>query len=173
MQSILTNSTPMRRPRALLLLLATIAFMAGCATSPSPKTTQRQPTGPELSTPSGATPVIRYGRYTLVEIIPTNEQRDLMEQIVDITIPGAATASVGDALRYSLLRSGYQLCDDRDDIRAFDTLPLPASHMHIGPMVLRDALQMLVGRTWELQVNEAGRRVCFASRVSATQERKP
>ena len=105
-------------------------------------------------------PVIRYARYTLVELSPGEAQADLLQQIVDVTMPSTLTSTVGDALRYVLIRSGYQLCDG-DENRAFDTFPLPAAHMHLGPMTLRKALQLLVGPAWALEVDDLARRICF------------
>src|SRR5262249_19206637 len=82
-------------------------------------------TGDSLAT----VPVIRYDRYTLVELIAEPAQRDLMQQIVEITIPPTLDATVGDAMHYVLLRSGYRLCS-RVEASALYTLPLPAAHLH-------------------------------------------
>jgi len=90
-------------------------------------------------------PVIRDSRYTLVELSPSAEQQDLMRQIVDITMPATFTISVGDALRYLLLRSGFALCTNAE-IHILDTLPLPAADFHVGPTTLETALRLLVGQ---------------------------
>jgi conjugative transfer region protein (TIGR03748 family) len=110
-----------------------------------------------------STPVIRSSRYTLIEFVPSGAQRDLLQQVVDITFPSNLTPSVGDALRYVLLRSGYRLCDDREELHVLDTWPLPAAHLHLGPLSLRDALQVLVGPGWRLEADETARRICFAA----------
>ncbi|WP_418655523.1 PilL N-terminal domain-containing protein [Burkholderia pseudomallei] len=108
-------------------------------------------------------PVIRYGRYTLIELMPDDDQRDLMQQVIDLTIPSASQATVGDALHYVLRRSGYRLCDERVDTTAvLYALPLPAAHEHLGPIMLRDALQLLAGPRWTLLVDDETREVCFA-----------
>jgi type IV pili sensor histidine kinase/response regulator len=44
---------------------------------------------------------------------------------------------------------------------------LPAAHLRLGPLFLRDALLTLAGPAWELQVDDVTRRVCF------TQEPEP
>ena len=93
-------------------------------------------------------PVARYGRYTLVEMVPEPAQRDLLRQVIEISIPRTLDASVGDALRHVLLRTGYRLCDAPDAASLF-TLPL------------RDALLVLAGSAWELSVDDASRSVCF------------
>lgn len=113
------------------------------------------------SPPTEYVPVVRYGRYTLVEIAPTSAQQNLMQQVIDVTIPNTRTATVGDALRHVLDRSGYQLCAS-PEIAPLNTLPLPAAHYRLGPIPLRDALLTLAGPAWGLQVDDSARLVCFA-----------
>src|SRR3546814_16704025 len=43
---------------------------------------------------------LRYGRYTQVSTEPTTEQRDLLAQIIDVSIPSSLSPSVQDALQY-------------------------------------------------------------------------
>lgn len=98
------------------------------------------------------------------------EQEDLMQQIVDIAIPASLPATVGDALRYVLERSGYRLCQGNADTDALNALPLPAAHLHLGPLKLHEALQILIGPARELTVDEVTREVCIrphALRTSA------
>lgn len=156
-----------RVPRDALRAIAvaiTTTCVTACATSAPPAT-------PPPSTPitthkpasSPAIPVVRYGRYTLIELMPDDDQRDLMQQVIDLTIPSASQATVGDALHYVLRRSGYRLCDERVDTAAvLYALPLPAAHEHLGPIMLRDALQLLAGPRWTLLVDDETREVCFA-----------
>ncbi|MHA7212261.1 PFGI-1 class ICE element type IV pilus protein PilL2 [Burkholderia pseudomallei] len=139
-------------------------FLAGCTTSasvPAPSPPVPAMIEPNTAQPA-ALPVVRYGRYTLIDLTPTDEQRDLMRQVVDVSIPATANATVGDALRYVLQRSGYQLCNDETaPTPALYTLPLPAAHQHLGPLTLREALTILAGPRWTLQVDERTRQVCF------------
>lgn len=147
-------------------------FVAGCATTTSPPaltpttasigdpgTTAVQPMIAEL--PADVVPVARYGRYTLVELVPQPVQRDLMRQVVEVAIPPSFDASVGDALRHVLLRTGYRLCDSADAAPLY-ALPLPAAHLRLGPLPLRDALLALAGPAWELSIDDGPRQVCFA-----------
>ncbi|ARL21161.1 integrating conjugative element protein pill, pfgi-1 [Burkholderia pseudomallei] len=154
-------------PRDALGAIAVATAMTcvtACATSapsaappPSAPITTREPAS------SPVIPVIRYGRYTLIELMPDDDQRDLMQQVIDLTIPSASQATVGDALHYVLRRSGYRLCDERVDTTAvLYALPLPAAHEHLGPIMLRDALQLLAGPRWTLLVDDETREVCFA-----------
>ena len=111
-------------------------------------------------------PVARYGRYTLVEMVPEPTQRDLLRQVIEISIPPTMDASVGDALRHVLLRTGYRLCD-ATEATALYALPLPAAHLRLGPLPLRDALLVLAGPAWELSVDDASRAVCFTRATNA------
>ncbi|MCB1995121.1 MAG: hypothetical protein H6929_18995 [Rhodoferax sp.] len=167
----------MRLSASLLCHLAAPAalggaiFVAGCATTspppaPTPTTsisgagaTAVQTTSAEL--PVDFVPVARTGRYTLVELVPQPAQRDLLRQVVEVAIPPSFDASVGDALRHVLLRTGYRLCDAADAAPLY-ALPLPAAHLRLGPLPLRDALLALAGPAWELSIADATRQVCFA-----------
>lgn len=140
------------------LLLAAMA--SGCATT---NAVPPAPASEAIDIASEAVaefvPVTRYGRYTLVELAPTAAQHDLLLQVVDVEIPGTLGATVGDALRHLVLRSGYRLCDEQSaDLLA---LPLPAAHYRLGPVLLRDALLTLAGPAWDLQVDDGERKVCF------------
>lgn len=142
-----------------LLLATTLA--AGCASAPpSPPPFTSSQTVESVALPPAYVPVVRYGRYTLVELAPTAAQQELLLQVVNVAVPDTLNASVGDALRHVLQRSGYRLCDGHD-ADALLTLPLPAAHYRLGPVVLRDALLTLAGPAWDLQVDHGTRRVCF------------
>jgi conjugative transfer region protein (TIGR03748 family) len=150
------------RRAGVIHLLAAITLSAGCATSsapPAPAVAKLLPVAAPL--PPKPIPVVRYGRYTWVDLKPDTAQQDLLQQVIDISIPGTISATVGDALGYLLLRSGYQRCEARDDVGRLYALPLPAAHLHLGPMILRDALQTLAGPAWQLQVDDVMRQVCF------------
>ncbi|RXF63960.1 pili assembly chaperone [Pseudomonas syringae] len=106
-------------------------------------------------------PELRYGRYTLVNTEPTTEQRDLLAQIIDVSIPSSLNPSVQDALQYVLQRSGYTLCPGTASVKVLFTRPLPAAHYQLGPISLRRALQVLAGPAWQLTTDEVSRSVCF------------
>jgi len=147
------------------LLLAALA--AGCATPPPP------PVPDEVATPAPEyIPVVRYGRYTLVELTPAAAQQDLLLQVVDVSIPDPLNANVADALRHVLQRSGYQLCNGRET-DTLGSLPLPAAHYHLGPLRLRDALLTLAGPERTLHVDHSARRVCFIQPFNTPAEAPP
>ena len=143
--------------------LLAAALASGCATTTAPLAPDAieeiasvsQPEAPEFI------PVVRYGRYTLVELAPSAAQRDLLLQTIDVYMPEDARATVGDGLRYVLKRSGYQLRETAHAVTELYALPLPAAHLHLGPMTLRDALLTLAGPAWELHANDRARQICF------------
>lgn len=111
---------------------------------------------------------LRYGRYTLVSTAPTTEQQDLLAQIIDVSIPSSLSPSVQDALHYVLLRSGYSLCPDTSSVTVLFSRPLPAAHYRLGPIPIRNALQVLAGPAWQLTVNDVNRSVCFEQQNAGT-----
>lgn len=144
-------------------LLAIALLTSSCATPPTDRTVAAERPAPQCS--PAPIPVLRYGRYTLAELTPAPAQADLMQQIVEITLPPTMNATVGEALRYVLLKTGYQLCDHSDAGPLLDALPLPAADLHLGPMRLREALQVLIGSAWSVKVDDSTRRVCFERSV--------
>lgn len=157
------DTTPLQR-LAGASLLAAAALSAGCATTTAPP--PPLPAAKHVSEPAARKsefiPVVRYGRYTLVELAPAAAQRDLLLQVIDVAMPEEARATVGDGLRHVLQRSGYQLCENAHLVIELYSLPLPAAHLHLGPLTLRDALLTLAGPAWELQVDDRARQVCFS-----------
>lgn len=153
--------SPSRRLVGAGLLVAVL--VSGCATTMRPP----EPDAIEEATPapgpeaSEYIPVVRYSRYTLVELAPTAAQRDLLLQTIDVSMPEDARATVGDGLRHVLKRSGYGLCQTAHAVIELYALPLPAAHLHLGPMTLRDALLTLAGPAWELHADDRARQICF------------
>jgi type IV pili sensor histidine kinase/response regulator len=154
------------RPLVGVGLLATV-LTSGCQTITAPLgpfATAETVLAPEPQTPEFV-PVVRYSRYTLVELAPRPPQLDLMQQVVEVAIPTTLDANVGDAMRHVLLRSGYRLCDSAEASVLYG-LPLPAAHLRLGPLVLRDALLTLAGPAWDLSVDDVAREVCFQRKAA-------
>jgi len=142
--------------------LLVTAFVSGCATQTVPPVPAVEKTAlvaePEESL---FIPVVRQGRYTLVELEPTVAQRDLLLQVIEVALPQDVQATVSDGLWHVLKRSGWRLCEEAVAVKELDALPLPAAHLHLGPMTVRDALLTLAGSAWELRTDERARQVCF------------
>jgi len=93
-------------------LLATV-FVSGCAThAVSPEPAAEQTVSVVEPEESIFIPVVRQGRYTLVELEPTAAQRDLLLQVVEVALPQGVQVTVGDGLRHVLKRSGWRLCEE-------------------------------------------------------------
>ncbi|MGV8863012.1 MAG: PilL N-terminal domain-containing protein [Pseudomonas sp.] len=153
----------------LLGLLTACTIQSPGTSSPSTEisstSSQLQTFGPIAEhTPQ---PQLHYGRYTLVSTAPTPEQRDLLAQIIDVSIPSNLNPTVQDALQYVLQRSGYSLCPITASVKILFTRPLPAAHYQLGPIALRDALQVLAGPAWQLTVVEVSRSICFEQQKTA------
>ncbi len=109
--------------------------------------------------------VMRGGRYALVTANATRQQRDLLEQFVDVSIPASVNPTVEDGLRYILQHTGYALCVPQGPAqRILYSRPLPAAHFRLGPMPLREALQVLAGRAFEVQADPIARMICYQVR---------
>ncbi|MGE8113864.1 TcpQ domain-containing protein [Pseudomonas sp. NPDC086566] len=159
-----------------LTTLSLAAIVAGCAIQKAeqpPKPALDNSRNPEWLSPdiypNGASPekepVVRYGRYTLVSTQPDASQRDLMAQIIDVTIPSSMNPSVRDAMLYVVDRSGYALCPPSSQhVNILYTRPLPAAQYKLGPMTLRNTLQILAGPAWQVKIDEVNRQVCFVLR---------
>ncbi|RUS67426.1 hypothetical protein CUZ56_01371 [Saezia sanguinis] len=152
---------------------ALLLMTGGCTTYSGTKTTTKSIVQASAQPiPDTPVEVIRSGRYQLIEISPTQGQHDLLKQMIDARIPRISNQSptVADAMRHVLADSGYHLCNGTESSTAFEQLPLPLVHSQIGPIRLADALSMLAGPAWVLEINEINREVCFKSLISHIEE---
>ncbi|MCW6527989.1 PilL N-terminal domain-containing protein [Yersinia ruckeri] len=108
--------------------------------------------------------VVRYDRYLLVSTSPSQAQRAPLEQVIDIRIPASLTPTVADAMRYALRQSGFNLCSITSANRVLYNQALPAVHHQLGPIRLSEALQILAGPAWQLDVDSVQRVVCHSLR---------
>ncbi|EAM2072730.1 hypothetical protein GKP91_04780 [Salmonella enterica subsp. enterica serovar Java] len=154
-----------------LFCLSLPLVIAGCAQQTSSSTardstfaqSQRPPAFSDIYQRSPE--VTRSGRYTLVSIKSADAQREPLNQLIDITMPGQLVNSVGDGFRYLLFQSGYSLCGRYGaDFAELLKRPLPAVQRKIGPMRLNEALQVVAGSAWRMSVDEVNREVCFVLR---------
>lgn len=161
-----------------ICLALTSLLLGGCADKPSrpaePVADTAIPVSighvqPVLSDIYPSAPeVVRYDRYRLVDISPSQAQRYPLEQIVHLRIPASVSPTVGDALHYALRDSGYRLCTSDGQANHLYRLPLPAVHYQMGSIRLNVALQILVGPAWQLWVDDVQREVCYRLRPEYT-----
>ena len=98
-------------------------------------------------------------RYTLYPYAAEKQEEDLLSTIVETTFP-AQIATVGSAIDYILLRSGYRHVRTAEVEHALQ-LTLPYVHRSIGPVDTRTAIRTLIGSSWELFEDEKTRVIWF------------
>lgn len=159
-------------PISLALALA----LTGCITARTDATPLSKTAAPVVSSATNpslkpkSAPEIAQGRYGLVSIQPTVEQRDPLLQIIDVHIAPTLNATVADALHFVLQRSGYSLCASTPGVQTLFSRPLPSVHYQLGPISLMDALDVLGGEAWQLQTDPLLRTVCFTQRQVVTKD---
>lgn len=160
----------MNHPVPLAICL-TASILAGCTQKLQQPDVQSHPAAlngnvqPAQSDVYAATPeVVRYDRYLLINTSPSAAQRAPLEQTIDIRIPASLSPTVADAMRYALRQSGYTLCGTTQANRVLYNQMLPAVHYQLGPMRLSQALQILAGSAWQLEVDSVQRIVCHSLR---------
>ena len=106
---------------------------------------------------------IQTGRYSMVSAAPTQAQVELLKATVTVQLP-ARIQTIGEAVRYLLQRSGYRLAaaeSTEPHTLALFALPLPAVHRQLGPMTLREALEILAGPAFHLVQDPLHRLITF------------
>ncbi|VEA03478.1 type IV B pilus protein [Salmonella enterica subsp. enterica serovar Sanjuan] len=154
-----------------LAICLTASILAGCTQKHQQPDTQPHPTAlngnvqPAQSDVYAVAPeVVRYDRYLLIDTSPSAAQRAPLEQTIDIRIPASLSPTVADTMRYALRQSGYSLCGTTPTNRVLYNQMLPAVHYQLGPMRLSQALQILAGSAWQLEVDSVQRIVCHSLR---------
>lgn len=156
----------MKKLTHIFAFLLSLMILSGCQTY---QTTTDETTTKPIETVIDElfvepVPVVRHNRYTFVELKQVGSEQDLLSQIVEVSIPISLTKhnlTVKDGLSYVLLGSGYSLCN-ASAVEKFSKLPLPASQFRLGPVSLHSALKILAGPTWQMQVDQHNRVICFA-----------
>ncbi|ELD0454355.1 TPA: PilL N-terminal domain-containing protein [Escherichia coli] len=158
-------------PHIPMIACLAASILAGCTQKLQQPDTQShstvlngniQPARPDVYAASPE--VVRYDRYLLVDTSPSAAQRAPLEQTIDIRIPASLSPTVADAMHYALRQSGYSLCSTAPANRVLYNQMLPAVHYQLGPMRLSQALQILAGESWQLEVDSVQRIVCHSLR---------
>lgn len=105
----------------------------------------------------------RIGRYSTVNPGPTPSQKSLLDTIIHTRFHQRIT-TVGQALDFLLMRSGYRLMkEDQKNVSLMIlyNYPLPEVHRDIGPIKLRDALQTLAGPAYRMVIDPLSRVITF------------
>lgn len=106
---------------------------------------------------------IRVGRYSTADAVNSREQENLLHVVITTEIPTTAK-TVGEAIEFLLLRSGYSLASPEmqgSHVKQLFQKPLPYSHRKVGPVMLKDALMMLVGKAYWMKADPVHRLIAF------------
>lgn len=110
-----------------------------------------------LSSPrSSVVGPLRVGRYSVVDPVPSPEQRDPMRTIVHVRFP-RSVRHVGEALDYLLVRSGWRL--ESSDLHRLLSFSLPETQRDLGPLPLVDAIEVLCGPAYVVALDPLHRLV--------------
>jgi conjugative transfer region protein (TIGR03748 family) len=107
--------------------------------------------------------IYKVGRYSSVSTEPTHAQLDLLSVIIELDFPRSIN-TVGSALKFMLLNSGYRLAEQNvsdPNLKILLSSPLPNVHRSLGPISLRTALNTLSGTSWDLIVDPVHRLISF------------
>lgn len=107
---------------------------------------------------------MQVGRYTVVPSTPSDKVIEPLLVIAKLTFPRQTVVTIGDALNYVLMRTGYRLADDFSvSAKTFLALPIPENQRAVGPYQVQDILAVLIGKSWTLTVDHRNRIVGFVS----------
>ena len=105
---------------------------------------------------------VQIGRYRVINAVPTNDQQDILQVMIQVTLP-TEVQTLQSAVEYLLLRSGYQLTHfaSSSEVQQLLTKSIPAVHRHLGPMTLQRALETLAGSPFRLHVDPVHRQLRY------------
>ena len=106
---------------------------------------------------------VQVGRYQSVMLEPSDEQADLLSHIVEIELP-EQIRTIGQAISHVLDGSGFRLLSPKlaqsNRVHLF-AMPLPEVQRQLGPLSLRQALELLGGSAHRLVIEPTYRLVSF------------
>lgn len=154
-----------------LFSLGLMLTLLGCSTPPTAPAPAPPATAPAtVDKPKSPLPAwVRQNRYTLASTRPTLEQRQPLYQLINVQIASALHATVGEALQHVLQQSGYSLCPEGLAVARLFHRPLPAVHHDLGPISLLDALTIIAGPAWRLDIDPVERSVCYDLRLPTSE----
>ena len=116
---------------------------------------------------------VQVGRYQTVLLQADQTQVDLLSSMVELELPEQID-TVGQAITYLLDGSGYRLLSAKlaEPYRVFlFGFPLPKVQRQLGPLSLRQALELLSGPAFHLVIDPVYRLVTFElAATSASRE---
>lgn len=175
-------------------LACSAALATGCATQPDPnaqssaqaaaslEVAQMQSLSPPAlvsrTAPQNdeAPAETQVARYTTVSTRPPDADANPMAVIAKVHFPRQVVKTVGDAVRYLLIRTGYQVvpADTLDPrVALVFALPLPDNQRVLGPYRVDSMLGVLMGRPYQLVTDPAARTVTYTTAAAGRPVEQP
>lgn len=112
-------------------------------------------------------------RYTAISLQPRAADIDPMRIVAQVNFPRMNIKTVGEAIRYLLVRTGYDLVEESQLdplVVALFAKRLPDSQRTLGPYHVDTMLKILIGPAFRLSTDHGSRRISFhpASPIDAT-----
>lgn len=108
-------------------------------------------------------PLVQTGRYTAVAPVATPAQQEPLRAIVTVKLPETVT-TIGAAVERVLSGTGYALHDmngANPEEANLLSRPLPDVQRSLGPITLLDALEVLAGPAFRVQIDRVHRLIGF------------
>lgn len=109
---------------------------------------------------------VKTNRYTNTSTTLDHSQIDLLSVVITIRFP-SSIRTVGEAIRFVLSQSGYQLdeSNDVDDSQYYlYQLALPETHRYFDHVTLKSVLDVLGNKSYSLVVNPVKRTISYRLR---------
>jgi len=106
---------------------------------------------------------VQTDRYTKIKIAPKAEQLAPLDVVVDVKFP-MQIITIENAIHYLLEESGFELIQKELRPKEMSIMlanRLPAVHRDLTPMMLKDALNVLLGKHFRLIYDPLRRKVSF------------
>lgn len=103
-------------------------------------------------------------RYTAISLQPGAADIDPTRIVAQVNFPRINTKTVGEAIRYLLIRTGYDLVEESQldpQVVALLAKRLPDSQRTLGPYRVDTMLKILIGPAFDLSTDHASRRISF------------
>lgn len=107
---------------------------------------------------------VMLGRYTTADATPAKSMYAPLDLVAQITFPREHVTNIGEAVEYTLMRSGFTLVERsalNADAARFLALPLPEAQRSLGPFSVQAILDVLVGPAWIWHKDNVRRKVWF------------
>lgn len=107
---------------------------------------------------------MQVGRYTTTVAAPAEAAARPLDVYVQLSYPRQTVQTVGDAVRHTLLRTGWRLVEPSalaPQAAHLLNLPLPESQRVVGPYRARTVLEVLTGPNWQWHEDPIQRLVWF------------